>query len=197
MFPESFEKTAKLLEVLPGVGAKTAQRYVFTLMKMSDEERNTLADALRGLNDLHACSTCGFLTAEEKCQFCSSKDRDSSRIMVVSYDQDAVAVERTDSYHGLYHILKGVISSTKGIYPEDLNLDSLFKRLDGVKEVIVATPFTVEGEMTAMYLDRVLKDKGVLVTRLAQGLPMGASLDYADDWTLTNALNNRKGMTND
>ena len=81
-------------------------------------------------------------------------------------------------------------------YP-DVNLDSLFKRLDGVKEVIVATPFTVEGEMTAMYLDRVLKDKGVLVTRLAQGLPMGASLDYADDWTLTNALNNRKGMTND
>ena len=112
---------------------------------------------------------------------------------MVAYPQDAVAIEKTGSYKGSYHVLNGLISSSKGIYPEDINIDKLLSRIDGtIKEVIVATSPTMDGEMTALYLDKVLRDKGVLVTRLAHGLPMGASLDYADDLTLIKALDNRR-----
>ena len=113
--------------------------------------------------------------------------------MVVAYPQDVVAIEKTDMYKGLYHVLGGLISSSKGTFPEDIGIDSLLQRIDpSIKEVIIATSPTMDGEMTALYLDRVLKEKGVLVTRLAHGLPMGASLDYADELTLMKALDNRR-----
>ena len=113
--------------------------------------------------------------------------------MVVSYIQDAMAIEKTGVYHGLYHILDGVISSSKGTYPEDLNIDGLKKRLnEEVKEVIIATSPTLDGEMTAVYLDKILKKDGLLITRLAHGLPMGASLDYTDELTLIKAMDNRR-----
>ena len=113
--------------------------------------------------------------------------------MVVAYPQDVVAIEKTESYKGQYHILNGLISSSKGVYPEDIDISSLLKRIDSsVKEVIIATSPTLDGEMTALYLDKILKDKDVLVTRLAHGLPMGSSLDYADDLTLIKALDNRR-----
>ena len=193
MFPDAFEKVAAALQRLPGVGAKTAQRYVFSLMQMGDEVKD-VAESIAALAKLHRCPHCGFLTDEELCSFCKDKDRDPTRIMVVAYDQDVAAIEKTNGYKGLYHVLNGVITSAKGIYPEELNMDTLFDRLDGVHEVIIATPFTMDGEMTALYLDRLLKDKEVEVTRLAHGLPMGASLDYADEFTLLQALDHRRSL---
>ena len=118
--------------------------------------------------------------------------------MVVAYPQDVVAIEKTGSYKGMYHVLNGLISSSKGVYPQDINIESLLNRInDNLKEVIIATSPTMDGEMTALYLDKVLKEKNILVTRLAHGLPMGSSLDYADDLTLIKALDNRRKIENE
>ncbi len=193
MYPQRFEDLISVLEKLPGVGNKTAQRYAFALLEKEDEEIQKAIDALSGLKQIRKCHTCGFLSDEEECSFCKDKTRNPSTIMVLAYPQDVVAIEKTGSYKGKYHVLNGLISSSKGIYPEDINIEKLLSRIDdSIKEVIIATSPTMDGEMTALYLDKVLKDKGVLVTRLAHGLPMGASLDYADDLTLIKALDNRR-----
>ncbi len=192
MYPKKFEALIRMFETLPGVGAKTAQRYAFKMLESTDEEIDSYVEAIRGIKDIAKCGRCGFLKDDEGCVFCKDKSRDQSVIMVVGYPQDAIAVEKTGSYHGQYHILNGVISATKGVYPEDIGIESLLKRInETVKEVIIATSATMDGEMTALYLDKVLKEKGVYVTRLAHGLPMGSSLDYADELTLIKAFNNR------
>ena len=157
-----------------------------------------MIDALSGIRQIRKCRICGFLSDEEECVFCKDRTRDLSSIMVVAYPQDAAAIEKTGSYKGMYHVLGGLISSSKGVFPEDISIESLLARIDGsIREVIVATSPTMDGEMTALYLDRVLKEKNVLVTRLAHGLPMGASLDYADDLTLIKALDNRRKIDNE
>ena len=195
MYPKSFENLISIFEKLPGVGNKTAQRYAFSLLEKSDEEINDVIQNILNLKNIKRCKTCGFLTDEDECMFCKDGSRDKSTIMVVAYPQDVVAIEKTESYKGLYHVLNGLISSTKGIYPEDIEIDKLLKRITNItKEIIVATSPTLDGEMTALYLDKVLKEKGVLVTRLAHGLPMGSSLDYADDLTLIKALDNRRSI---
>lgn len=193
MYPKSFENLISIFEKLPGVGNKTAQRYAFSLLEKSDEEVNEIVQNILNTKNIKKCKTCGFLTDEDECVICKDKTRDNSIIMVVAYPQDVVAIEKTDSYKGMYHVLNGLISSSKGVYPEDLDIDKLLKRITNItKEIIVATSPTLDGEMTALYLDKILKDKGVLVTRLAHGLPMGSSLDYADDLTLIKALDNRR-----
>lgn len=192
MYPKSFENLINTFEKLPGVGAKTAQRYAFSLLEKNDDEINEIVQNLVDIKSIRKCKTCGFITDGDECLFCKDKLRDQSKIMVVANSQDVVAIEKTESYKGLYHVLNGLISSSKGIYPEDINIDGLLKRINSTtKEIIIATSPTMDGEMTALYLDKVLKDKGILVTRLAHGLPMGANLDYADDLTLIKALNNR------
>jgi len=191
MYPESFEKLVEYFAKLPGVGNKTAQRYVFSLLKDNRVDNDEFAQALKSLKNIKRCSRCGFLADDDLCVICR-QERDHKQIMVVSYDQDIEAMENTGVYNGYYHVLGGVISASKGIYPDELNIDSLLDRLEGVQEIIIATPFTVEGEMTAMYLDRLLKKSGIYTSRLAQGLPMGASLDYADEWTLKQAMDNRQ-----
>ena len=197
MYPKSFDELIQIFEKLPGVGNKTAQRYAFSLLENSEEELNNIVDKINQIRKIKKCNICGFLTDEDECLICKDKSRDASTIMVVAYPQDVVAIEKTQSYKGLYHVLNGLISSSKGIYPEDINVAQLLKRVDNnIKEVIVATSPTLDGEMTALYLDKVLKDKGVLVTRLAHGLPMGSSLDYADDLTLIKALDNRRKIEN-
>ena len=197
MYPKSFEELIQIFEKLPGVGNKTAQRYAFSLLENSEEEINNVVDKINQIRKIKKCNICGFLTDEDECLICKDKSRDVNTIMVVAYPQDVVAIEKTQSYKGLYHVLNGLISSSKGIYPEDINVAQLLKRVDNnIKEVIVATSPTLDGEMTALYLDKVLKDKGVLVTRLAHGLPMGSSLDYADDLTLIKALDNRRKIEN-
>lgn len=198
MYPKTFEKLINLLEKLPGVGNKTAQRYAFSLLEKDIEQIDEIIDSLNNLKNIKRCKVCGFLSEEDECQFCKDKTRNKSTIMVVANSQDVVAIEKTGSYKGTYHVLNGLISSSKGIYPEDINVDGLLNRITSeINEVIVATSPTMDGEMTALYLDKALKDKNILVTRLAHGLPMGASLDYADDLTLIKALDNRRKIENE
>lgn len=198
MYPKTFEKLINLLEKLPGVGNKTAQRYAFSLLEKDIEQIDEIIDSLNNLKNIKRCKVCGFLSEEDECQFCKDKTRNKSIIMVVANSQDVVAIEKTGSYKGMYHVLNGLISSSKGIYPEDINVDGLLNRITPeINEVIVATSPTMDGEMTALYLDKALKDKNILVTRLAHGLPMGASLDYADDLTLIKALDNRRKIENE
>lgn len=193
MYPDLFIKLIECLENLPGVGAKTAQRYAFKMLEMDSAFLDEFAEVIKNIKkDIQPCSICGFLSEKDNCPICNDKSRNNQQIMVVSYPQDVIAIEKTETYHGMYHVLNGVISSSKGIYPEDINLQSLFERIDeNVKEVIIATSPTMDGETTALYLDKLLKKYDLLVTRLANGLPMGASLDYADELTLIKAMSNR------
>ena len=197
MYPKSFDNLISIFEKLPGVGNKTAQRYAFSLLEKNSDEVNEIVQNILDIKNIKKCKTCGFLTDEDECLICKDSSRDRSTIMVVAYPQDVVAIEKTESYKGLYHVLNGLISSTKGIYPEDINIEKLMNRINPtIKEIIIATSPTLDGEMTALYLDKVLKEKGILVTRLAHGLPMGSSLDYADDLTLIKALDNRRKIDN-
>lgn len=192
MYPKNFEKLIEIFEKLPGVGAKTAQRYAFNLLNYSDEEIKNYIDALTKIKNIKKCPVCGYLSDENGCVLCKNLSRDKSTILVVEYPQDVVSLEKTETYKGLYHVLNGAISASKGVYPEDIGIDNLINRITPeTKEIIIATSATMDGEMTALYLNKVLKDKNVLVTRLAHGLPMGASLDYADELTLSKALSNR------
>ena len=196
MYPNKFEKLIEIYERLPGVGAKTAQRYAFSLLDLSKEEIDKYVDALEDIKNIKKCRQCGFLSDDDLCGICSDNSRDISSIMVVAYPQDLVAIEKTGTYKGLYHVLGGLLSSSKGVFPEDLNIDKLLERLnENIKEVIVATSPTMDGEMTALYLSKILKNRNILVTRLAHGLPMGANLDYADELTLIKAMDNRQKIS--
>ncbi len=196
MYPNKFEKLIEIYKTLPGVGEKTAQRYAFSLLDLSKEEIDKYVDALNGIKEIKKCKQCGFLSDEELCGICSDKTRDTSTIMLVAYPQDLVAIEKTNTYKGLYHVLGGLLSSSKGIFKEDLNIDKLLERINGdVKEVVIALSPTMDGEMTSLYLNKILKDKNVLITRLAHGLPMGANLDYADELTLIKAMDNRQKIS--
>ncbi len=193
MYPNKFQKIIDIYEKLPGVGNKTAQRFAFTLLDLSREEIDDYANCLKELETLKRCKVCGFLSDEDLCPICLNKNRDKNIIMIVAYPQDLIAIEKTETYKGTYHVLNGLLSSSKGIFPEDLRINELLERIDdNTKEIIIATSPTMDGEMTALYLDKILKDKNILVTRLAHGLPMGANLDYADELTLIKAMNNRK-----
>ena len=218
MYPEKFNHLIELLEQLPGVGKKTATRYAFFLLNKNASFKSELIDSINGLNEIKKCKVCGFLSDEDECLICRDKSRNGTGgfesegtggfessgtggfesegtggriITVVAYPSDVVALESLGEYKGKYHVLNGLISSSKGIFPEDINIDSLFKRLDDVDEVILALPSTVEGEITSLYIEKLLKDYDVTVSKLASGIPMGTSLEYADDLTLSKALNNR------
>lgn len=196
MYPKSLQTLIDQFRKLPGVGAKTAERYAFTLLKQSGEDVREFAEAMvEAKEKLHACSVCGNLTEQETCSICRDPKRDRKTICVVQDVKDVVAMERTQQYSGVYHVLHGVISTAKGILPDDLNLESLILRArDGIDEVILATNPTVEGEMTALYLAKRLEGKVGQVTRLAHGLPMGAQMDYADELTLIKAMEGRKKL---
>jgi recombination protein RecR len=180
---------------LPGVGPKTAQRLAYHVMRGSDEAAQALAQAILDVKEqITFCSSCQNLTDVDPCSICRSDQRDATTICVVEEPLDVLALERTRSYKGLYHVLHGVISPMDGIGPEDLKVRELLSRLrDGVvREVIMATNPNVEGDATAMYLDREIAPLGVRVTRLARGLAIGADLEYADEVTLTRALEGRQ-----
>ena len=196
MYPASLEKLIESFRLLPGVGAKSAERYALCMMDASEEDVEAFAKALLDIKSkLKVCPVCGNLTEDEKCSICSDESRDQNTICVVQSIKDVVAMEKTNEYTGVYHVLQGLISTTKGILPEDLNIQSLIDRVgEETKEVILATNATMEGETTALYLDKVLSRKGVLVTRIAYGLPMGGHLDYADELTLIKAFEGRKKL---
>ena len=183
------------LAKLPSIGKKSAERMAFAMLEMDDEDLNELADAIKELKvKIHQCPICGNITEDDECYICRDDSRDRETILVVSSPKDVIAFENAEGYHGLYHVLGGTISISKGKGIEDLNIASLLKRVetDNIKEVIIATNPTVDGETTALYLAKLLENKGVNVTRLAYGLPMGGNLDYADALTLAKAIEGRR-----
>lgn len=192
---KSLERLQESLAKLPSVGKRSAERMAFAMLEMEDEDLNEFADAIKELKSkIHFCKICGNITEDEICEVCSDSERDRSLLMVVSTPKDVIAFENTDGYKGLYHVLGGTISLSKGKGIEDLNIDSLLSRVDEgeIKEIIIATNPTVDGETTALYLAKLLQDKPVSVTRLAYGLPMGGHLDYADALTLEKAIEGRR-----
>jgi len=191
---------AKLIEELnklPGVGPKTAQRLAFHLLFRPREEVRKLAEAIvQAREQVKACSVCFNLTDEDPCQICRGAGRDREVICVVEEPRDVVAMERSGGFKGLYHVLQGVISPLDGVGPDDIRIKELLNRLQSseVKEVIVATDPDVEGEATAAYLAKLIKPLGIRVTRIAQGVPVGGELEYADEVTLGLALQGRREM---
>ena len=185
------------LRRLPGVGSKTAMRLAYHIIDMPAEEVQQLAEALSSAKkSIHYCSQCYNLTDGEKCAICSDPSRDSFTICVVEQPQDIAAMERSHGYNGLYHVLHGVLSPLDGIGPDRLKIRELFQRLqhESISEIIIATNSDVEGEATATYLAQLLKPIGITVSRIAHGLPMGGDLEYADEVTLSKALENRRAM---
>jgi len=183
---------------LPGIGPKSAQRLAYYLLRMPSAEAHALADAIVEVKErITLCSVCQNVTEADPCLICSNAERDRSSICVVEEPLDILALERSQAYHGLYHVLHGAISPMDGIGPEDLKMSELLQRLrsDEVTEIILATNPNLEGEATAMYLTRLLKPLGVKVTRLARGLPVGGDLEYADDVTLARAMEGRQEMS--
>lgn len=179
---------------LPGIGMKTAQRLAYFVMGMSDEDAQAFADAIINAHStVKECSICCNLTDSGVCPICSDDMRDPSTICVVETPKDITAFERTNEYKGVYHVLHGLISPLDGVTPEQIRIKELLDRIKkgGVKEVIMATNPTVEGEATAMYISKLLKPLGIKVTRLAFGLPIGGTLEFADEVTLFKALENR------
>lgn len=182
------------LQQLPGIGRKSAQRLAFYILKMSSEDVYKLSKALTEAKEkIKECSICGNLSDETTCGVCSNERRDRELLCVVQEAKDIGIMERTGEFSGYYHVLKGCISPMEGIGPEDLNIKSLMERLSGseVKEIIIATNPTIEGEATAMYLSRLISPLGIKVTRIAHGLPIGGDLEYADEVTLSRALQGR------
>ena len=185
------------LRRLPGVGSKTAMRLAYHIIDMPEGEVQQLAEALSSAKkSIHYCSQCYNLTDGEKCAICSDPSRDSFTICVVEQPQDIAAMERSRGYNGLYHVLHGVLSPLDGVGPDKLRIRELFQRLqqESISEIIIATNSDVEGEATATYLAQLLKPIGITVSRIAHGLPMGGDLEYADEVTLSKALENRRAM---
>ncbi|MBQ4603226.1 MAG: recombination protein RecR [Clostridia bacterium] len=196
-FTPSLERLIEQFARLPSVGKKSAQRLAFHVLNMSDEEAKKFTDAISSAREsIKKCTVCCNLTDGEVCHICSSPTRDKSTICVVEDPRDVIAIERTHEFNGLYHVLHGVISPMNDINPEDICIKELLLRLgdDTVKEVIMATNPTVEGEATSMYISRLIKPAGINVSRLAYGVPVGADLEYADEFTLIRALEGRKEL---
>ena len=191
------ERLVDKFESLPGGGHKSAQRIAFHILRMTDEQAE---EFLRSIEDarkvIHLCPICQNLTDGEVCSVCANEKRDKSVICVVSSPQDVISIEKTNEFRGVYHVLHGVLSPVDHIGPKDLKITELLARLNGdeVKEVIVATAPTVEGDATAIFLANLLKPLGVSVTRLAFGIPVGGDIEYADEITLSRSLENRREM---
>ncbi|MCB6840316.1 recombination mediator RecR [Weissella viridescens] len=194
-YPEPVAKLIDSFTKLPGIGVKTATRLAFYVIDMPEEDVTSFAQALiSAKRDLTFCSICGNLTESDPCSICTDPTRDQTTVLVVEEVKDLMAIENAGEYHGLYHVLHGVLSPLAGKGPDDINIDSLVTRLqknDAIQEVIVATNANAEGEATAMYLSRLLKPAEIKVSRLATGLSVGSDIDYADEITLIKAVEGR------
>jgi len=196
-YPEPVARLIEAFQKLPGVGPKTAQRMTFFLLKRPADEVNELAEALRELKTrIRYCRECFNVTEEDPCRICRDPARDARVLCVVEEPNDLLALERTGEFRGRYHVLLGALSPLDGIGPEDIKVRELLTRLDapGIEEVILATNPSVEGEATAIYLAKLLRPLGLRVTRIARGLPVGGDLEYADEVTLSKALEGRREM---
>ena len=192
---KALKRLEESLAKLPSVGKRSAERMAYAMLDMEDDDLVEFSNAVKDLkNSIHKCPICGFLTEEEKCSICSSDDRDKTTLMVVSSPKDVMSFEASEGYKGLYHVLGGVISISKGMNVENLSISPLIDRVSQgvIKEVIIATNPTVDGETTALYISKLLEKYNVNVTRLAYGLPMGGNLEYADSLTLAKAIEGRR-----
>lgn len=193
-YPEPIARLIESFSKLPGIGQKTATRFAFYTIGMEDQDVNEFAkNLLSAKRDLSFCSICGNLTESDPCAICTDPTRDRTTILVVEESKDVLAMEKIREYRGLYHVLHGTISPMNGISPDEINVKTLITRLmdSEVKEVIIATNATSDGEATAMYLARMIKPAGIKVTRLARGLAVGSDIEYADEITLSKAVENR------
>jgi len=199
-FVPAVEPVSRLIEELgklPGIGPKSAARLAYYLLRVPEAEAKALAEAIVAVKEKTVlCSCCQNITDSDPCAVCTNEERQHNMICVVREPLDILALERTGRYNGLYHVLHGVLSPMDGIGPEDIKIRELLKRIDtgSVEEVILATNPNLEGEATAMYIHRLLSPLGIRVTRLARGLPVGGDLEYADEVTLTHALESRQAM---
>ncbi|NRF03796.1 recombination protein RecR [Bacillus safensis] len=196
-YPEPISKLIDSFMKLPGIGPKTAVRLAFFVLSMQEDVVLDFAKALvNAKRNLTYCSVCGHITDQDPCYICEDTRRDQSVICVVQDPKDVIAMEKMKEYNGLYHVLHGAISPMDGIGPEDIKIPDLLKRLqdDQVTEVILATNPNIEGEATAMYISRLLKRSGIKLSRIAHGLPVGGDLEYADEVTLSKALEGRREM---
>ena len=193
-FSKPIENLIRQLSKLPGIGQKTAQRLAFHIINMEDEDAKALSSSiLEAKEKIQFCAICQNIADSNPCEICSSTDRSSEVICVVESPREVIAMEKSKEFNGKYHVLHGTISPSNSITPDMLKIRELVERLasDDIKEVILATNPTIDGEATAMYIARLLKPFGIKITRIARGLPMGADIEYADEVTITKALENR------
>ncbi|HKY32990.1 MAG TPA: recombination mediator RecR [Candidatus Polarisedimenticolia bacterium] len=192
---EPMARLVEALQRLPGIGAKTAQRLAFHVLKIPRDDVEALAAALLQVKDtVTLCSSCCNITDADPCAICSDASRDRALLCVVEEPGNVMAIEKTGTFRGLYHVLHGAISPMHGIGPEHLKLPELQRRMGGLREVILATNPTADGEATSVYLTRLLRPSGVQVSRIGMGLPVGSELDYADDVTIARALEGRRTL---
>ena len=194
-YPNSANKLIDEFSRLPGIGKKTAQRLAFFILKSDIKNIKSFADSLINIKDkIMFCNNCGIMSEEKICLICLDPNRDDGLICIVEEAQDIYSFEKTNSFKGRYHVLGGLLSPLDGIGPEDLNLESLYKRLKMGMEVILATNPSVEGDTTCLYLAKIIEDMGVRVTRLARGIPIGGDLEYTDELTLLRAIEGRTAL---
>lgn len=190
-FPQAFNVLVDHLKGLPGIGEKTAIRLALYIFHDMDTEKvEAFSQVLKEVKTLQTCKTCGMMMDEE-CPFCSNELREKDTIMVLESIKDVLVIENSQNYHGLYHITNGIIDFSRGIEPQDLNIDSLFLRTKDIQEIIIAFSGTVMGDLTGNYIKELLKGTNIKVSRIAYGIPVGGELSYADRQTLSKALDNR------
>lgn len=198
MTPQSTDPLSKLVRELsrmPGIGQKTATRLAHHLLRVTEDDARNLAQAIVEVKEkLFHCEVCNSITERQPCSFCSDPERDRTSICIVEEPFNIPPIERTREHHGLYHVLLGTLSPQRGIGPRELGIDRLMNRLEGVEEVILATNPDVEGEATALYLARLIKPKGIRVSRLAFGMPVGGDIEFTDEVTLGRSLAGRREL---
>ena len=192
---KSIELLQDQLAKLPGVGKKSAERMAYSMLEYDQESLDEISNAIKSLKEkIHFCPTCGMISDIDGCYICDDSNRNQELLMIVSYPKDVMSLEKSNAYNGLYHVLNGEISISKGMHIEELNIEPLLNRLNKgvIKEVILATNPTLEGETTSIYLAKLLEKYNLNITRLAYGLQMGGNLDYVDPLTLSKALEGRR-----
>lgn len=195
MYPKTIENLIECFKSFPGIGDKTAERLAFSTIDLDEEQLELFADSIKNVkNKIVRCKKCNHLTENEICDICQDKTRNNKLICVVENPKNVVLFEKTGTFNGLYHVLNGLISPLEGINPEDINIESLIKRVEeeDINEIIVAVKPSIEGETTSLYLKKILSGMNVIVSKIAHGIPMGADMEYIDGLTLGMALEDRK-----
>lgn len=198
MYPKSISNLIEAFKYFPGVGEKTAERMAFNVLNMDLVQSDFLADSIKNVKkNIKKCEICGNITEDKVCYICKDTTRNSDYLCVVEDSKAIISIEKLGIYHGCYHVLNGLISTLDGVNPEDIRLDKLIERIQNgkIKEVILAVKPCLEGEMTSLYINNVLADTNILVSRLASGIPMGADMEYIDAITLEKAFDNRKKIS--